>query len=160
MAREAVASWPTVGTDDVFDELRASYCQGREWFEDARAAATPTASEPDAGAEPRHEWRKRVNDHGIHLRLPRAAWPAVLDARTAECDRLAADLGTDHDLAALAGTLATRVDVEDEGLPEVVARRRGTLAARTDPLGRRPYADPPRAFADRLRTWWLADPDD
>jgi hypothetical protein len=79
----------------------------------------------------------------------------VMTAYASEADRLGELLGKDHDLAVLAsflaahgGALDMRSDLEEFGAP--IAQRRSELQAEARVLGRRPYADSPKAFGRRL----------
>jgi CHAD domain-containing protein len=122
------------------DTLRAgsvtAYARGHAAFATARRETTP---------ENLHDWRKRVKDLWYHQRLLRDAWPAVFGAQADEADVLAKLLGDDHDLAELA------VVLPDE--PEVLAAiavRRGEIQAEAWRVGRRLYAEKPKAFGRRL----------
>jgi CHAD domain-containing protein len=115
-------------------------------------------TERSGTSEDLHEWRKRVKDLWYHQRLLREAWPGVLKAQANQTDALAELLGADHDLAVLADFLErtgpeldTTADLGAVG--ELVGRRRAEIQAEALQLGRRLYADSPKAFERRLKTW-------
>lgn len=140
------------GADAFVPGFRRSYARGRDAFEVA-------LDEPST--EALHEWRKRVKDHWYHCRLLRDLWRPVLGARVAELDDLTDLLGDDHDLAALRTSL--HADPDRFGGEVVVAtttalldRRRATFQRRATALGRRVYADRPKAIARRVTRWYDA----
>jgi CHAD domain-containing protein len=111
----------------------------------ARGVQALTAARHDTTADNLHEWRKRAKDLWYHHRLLRNAWPEVLKAQADAADRLTKLLGDDHDLAQLAEHLP------DE--PEVLAaitELRAEIQAEAWQLGRRLYAEKPKAFGRRL----------
>jgi CHAD domain-containing protein len=123
-----------------------AYKRGRKAFE--RAVAKPTTANL-------HEWRKRVKDLWYHDRLLNAAWPVVLTAAAKEAHALADRLGDDHDLAVLAERLRN-LDKPPASVEEVlglIEQRRGELLDEARALGRRVYAETPKAFRKRLRRY-------
>jgi hypothetical protein len=147
-----IADWsvPGEGFGVLAPGLEALYGQGREALAACGEAAT---------AERLHEWRKRVKDHWYHMRLLAPAWPGGLDARVAELKALSDLLGNDHDLAVLRQRLS-----EDPGLAAAgggaldgpLAGRQAALQAEALALGRRLYAEKPKAFRKRLGAYWAA----
>jgi hypothetical protein len=78
-----------------------------------------------------------------------------MDAVVEATDALGDLLGEDHDLAVLAETVgALEAEIGDPGAAEavhaLVAARRAELRERVWPLGRRVYADKPKAFVRRM----------
>jgi CHAD domain-containing protein len=144
-ALEAVAGrvddWPLDDADaaDLCKGAVEAYGRGRAALEDVRR---------DPSVEALHEWRKRVKDLWYHQRLLRGLWPAVLKAQAAETKRLSEDLGDDHDLAMLAAALG-----DDAELGPLIAERRGELQAHALELGKRIYAESPKAVRRRLDRW-------
>jgi CHAD domain-containing protein len=137
--------WPVQrqGFEAIEPGLRRIYRQGR------RALG---AAQADPSTENLHEWRKREKDLWYHLRLLHDTWPGPMGAAADEASTLADLLGDDHDLAVL---LATARELgEADGLEWVVRQRRSKLQADAFELGRRLYAERPRAFSARLRVWW------
>ena len=99
-----------------------------------------------------HDWRKRVKDLWYQQRLLEETWPGVMKAQAKEAKKLSKLLGEDHDLAVLAETLRTDPELTrfaDEFEP-VIAKRRKKLLKRSRKLGRRVYAEKPKAFAKRF----------
>jgi CHAD domain-containing protein len=119
--------------------IRRTYARGREAFRIA---------DRDPTADHLHEWRKRVKDLWYHERLLQEAWPVVLTAEAAEAEALSKLLGDDHDLAVLAERLDA--DGDPQQLRGLIDRRRAELLVAVRALGRRVYAEKPKAFARRL----------
>ncbi|HET9185606.1 MAG TPA: hypothetical protein VFN82_05630, partial [Solirubrobacterales bacterium] len=67
-------------------------------------------------------------------------------------------LGDHHDLAVLRADLRRRNlgEAETAALEAAIDRRQEELASAALPLGRRLYAEPPKAFRRRLRAYWRA----
>jgi CHAD domain-containing protein len=153
-----VERWPLdgAGWGSVRGDATRLYARGRD-----REQASRGSSEPEA----LHEWRKRVKDLWYVERLLRDAWPGVLKAEADEADRLGELLGDDHDLAVLArflerhpeavGSLADQTEIE-----QLIERRRGELQAEAHAIGRRLYAQKPKAFDVRLKRLIRAARDD
>jgi CYTH domain-containing protein/CHAD domain-containing protein len=111
----------------------------------------------DASAESVHAWRKRAKDLWYQLRIVRDAWPALLGETVAQADELANLLGGHHDLAVLAADLSTRTDLGDHAVFEAAIKdRQGELLDAALGIGRRLYAEKPKAFRRRLERYWLA----
>jgi len=152
--REQVDEWPldSHGFDAVEPGLRRIYRQGRRRFRDARKKPT---------TENLHEWRKRVKDLWYHQQLLTFVWPELLKPAADEAHRLSELLGEDHDLA----VLADAVDIHAEAVPDgddrsaihrVIAARRSKLQKEACGLGRRAYAERPKAFIRRIDGWFEA----
>lgn len=147
-----VERWPLddAGWKHVLAGATRAYERGGRAFAEARAEPTP---------ERLHAWRKRAKDLWYHQRLLAPAWPGVLDAQAEEAHVLTELLGDDHDLAVLAERLAAdenaaplgpAVDAQRAELLALVAHRSDELRAEAVRLGRRVYAESPKAFAHRL----------
>jgi CHAD domain-containing protein len=108
------------------------------------------AADADPTAENLHAWRKRVKDLWYQQRLLEQAWPGLLKAQAAEAKALSKLLGDDHDLVVL------REHVRDDDIRALIDQRRQELLAESRALGRRVYAEKPKAFRDRLRTYLRA----
>jgi CHAD domain-containing protein len=141
--------WSLEGDDfSVLEKgVKRSYGRGRDGFAAARSKSTD---------ERMHEARKHVKDLWYHTRILKPVWPGPMDQLVDATDRLADILGEDHDLAVLAETVRTLADDgEDGGAGEtalvLIDNRRAELRAEIWPLGRRVYADRPKAFTRRLR---------
>jgi CHAD domain-containing protein len=148
-AAARVDAWPLerAAWDDVLAGVTRAYDRGRDAFAAARGEPTPARL---------HEWRKRAKDLWYHERLLTPAWPAVLSAQAEEAHALTELLGDDHDLAVLAARLEAAeplgpvVDADRAALQALVAERSGELRAAAVRLGRRVYAESPKAFSRRL----------
>ena len=146
-----VDEWPLErsSADTLVRGLERSYARGRDAFE--RAERRPTTTNL-------HELRKRVKDLWYQERLLGDAWPGMMKANARESKALSRLLGDDHDLAVLEAVLAdeevTRDVAADVGeLLELIAHRRDELLAEILALGRRVYAEPPKAFRRRMRRY-------
>ncbi|WP_304640245.1 CHAD domain-containing protein [Pseudomonas sp.] len=148
----AVVDWPLPGKG--FALFQASL---QKTLRDGHAALELAEREPTA--HHLHEWRKRVKDQWYQTRYLGLAWPEYFDLRTAQLKELAQLLGDDHDLFMLQQRLVSQPTLfGDEPTREqvallIVARRAG-LQAEAFRLGRRLYAESPRALRRRWRTYW------
>jgi len=145
-----VEAWPLgdAGWDTALAGVARAYTRGREAFATARTTPDP---------ELLHAWRKRAKDLWYHQRLLAPAWPDVLGAQAEAAHGLSELLGDDHDLAVLierlgdaAPPLTPAVDARRAALRELIAHRSEQLRAEAVRLGRRIYAESPKAFSRRL----------
>ncbi len=147
-----VEDWPLngAGWDTVVAGVARAYAGGCDAFAIARRDPTP---------EHLHEWRKRVKDLWYHERLLGPVWPAVVGAHGEEAHVLSEQLGDDHDLAVLrarldpllsAMELPVAAAAELPALLALVDERSSELRQQSERLGRRLYAESPKAFARRL----------
>jgi CHAD domain-containing protein len=131
--------------------LKRSYKRGRRALAAAYGAPSP---------ERFHEWRKRVKYHRYHLELLQALWPRQLKARRSEVKTLGGMLGDDHDLAVLRAVLESESgsfgDESARMLIDLADRRRDELRAGMLPLGRRVFAERPKALVSRYESYWRA----
>jgi CHAD domain-containing protein len=118
----------------------------------ARGADALTVAQDDTTVEHLHDWRKRAKDLWYHQRLLRDAWPEVLKAQAGAADRLTKLLGDDHDLAQLAEHLP-----DEPIVLEAIAELRTEIQADAWELGRRVYAEKPKAFGRRLAGYLASD---
>jgi CYTH domain-containing protein/CHAD domain-containing protein len=148
--RDRIRGWP-LRTDSwalVGPGLTRTYRDGRRAMKRVAVAGV--------SAEDVHEWRKRAKDLWYQLRIIRDAWPELLGETVDQADRLADLLGDHHDLAVLATDLRTRVDLGDRAIFEAAIRRRQEeLLEEALGIGRRLYAEKPKAFGRRIRRYWL-----
>ncbi|MBT8193379.1 MAG: CHAD domain-containing protein [Acidimicrobiia bacterium] len=160
-ARERFAAWPSrQGTSGTLDEgfstveagIRRVYRRGRNRMADAYLEETPEAF---------HVWRKRVRYLRFQTTLLEGMWPGMQRGIVKDLAYLADALGAEHDLAELYRLL----DEEPEMLPDenarhllqgLLLRNRTRLQAAAHPVGARLYAEAPRAFTQRLGTYWEA----
>jgi CHAD domain-containing protein len=115
----------------------------------------------DPSPENAHEWRKRAKDLWYQLRIVRDAWPEVIGPMADQAHELADVLGDHHDLAVLADDAAKRSELFTEAsgvdaLIELTARRQQELLERVLGLGKRLYAEKPKAFSRRFESYWMA----
>jgi CHAD domain-containing protein len=92
-----------------------------------------------------HEWRKRVKDLWYSGRILEPIAGPQISGLVAEADELSDVLGDHNDLAVLLAAADGH-----PGLQEVIVARRDALRRVAAPLGRRLYAEKPKAFASRL----------
>lgn len=120
--------------------LEASYAGGRAAMRAAYAAGDDEAF---------HRWRKRAKDLWYQAQVLEGSCPPQLRALTEMLAELGDQLGEDHDLAVLAAAAAA-----SPALGERLTARHGELRQAAWQLGRRIYAERPRAFLRRMRTYW------
>jgi CHAD domain-containing protein len=138
---ESVEAWPLKRVDrsTLLEALGDTYKRGRAAFAEAREHPT---------TENLHDWRKRAKDLWYQQQLLSRAWPDVMKSQAAEAKALSKLLGSDHDLAVLAGEL-------DPGDPlhPLIADNRERLQRDAFELGGKIYAEKPKAFTRRLRRY-------
>jgi CHAD domain-containing protein len=130
--------------------LRRSYRSGMAAFALARDEPTD---------ERLHDWRKRVKDLWYDLRLLAEVGGPSVRGQAKDAQALADLLGDDHDLAVLRGRLvaiAGDVAADVDAVLGLLDHRRPQLQAQATALGKRVYAEPPKAFVRRLRACWRA----
>lgn len=161
----------------VVDDLKSALGRVEDWPLDdtswdtlTRGAARSFRRAHKAGAlavehpttENLHEWRKRVKDHWYHQRLLQEAWPTPMAAQAKEAHALADALGDEHDLTLLAQRLSSgdgapaTLTVDETELLDLVARRRAELVETATRIGRRLFAEPPKAYRRRLKRYLRA----
>ena len=149
-ARGRIDEWPLERDD--FEALEGGL---RRIYRRGRRAWRAVEDEPDT--EILHEWRKREKDLWYHLTLFRESWPPVLKPTADEAHELSDRLGDDHDHAVLSEWAHDRFDDEAlAGLDSAVAARRERLQREALQLGRRLYAERPRALVRRVGGYWEA----
>jgi CHAD domain-containing protein len=147
-ARERISRWSLAADSwkSISVGLSRSYRRGRQRMK-------RTISDPSA--ENVHEWRKRAKDIWYQLRIVRGAWPALFGETARQAHELADLLGHHHDLAMLREDLAERDEVERPGAFEAsIDRRQKELLDEAIEIGRRFYAEKPKAFSRRLASYW------
>jgi CHAD domain-containing protein len=111
----------------------------------------------DPSAENVHQWRKRAKDLWYQLRIVHDAWPELLGETVDQAHDLADLLGDHHDLAILADDLRTRNDLDDRGaFEDAIEKRQEELLEAARRIGRRLYAEKPKAFRRRIKRYWVA----
>jgi CHAD domain-containing protein len=134
--------------------LKRTYRRGRK--------AMTQAYEDDT-VEAFHEWRKRAKYLGYHLGLLRPGWPKLLKEQEKAVKALQRLLGEDHDLAVLAERLnalgnpesGSHGDSEAElALRAEMSRQSRLLRRRARGIGELVFAEQPKAFRQRVGTYW------
>lgn len=130
--------------------LRRSYKQGHRAMADACKNAID---------ENLHEWRKRSKDLRYQLELLQPVWPEVMKTTAGQAEALTDLLGDDHDLAVLRGLLEselkeTLADKAAESLKGIIDARRTDLQHSAASLSEKLFAESPRQFVERLKTYW------
>jgi CHAD domain-containing protein len=148
--RERILAWPLEA--DSWQLVEAGLSQSYR-----RGGRAMKAVQAKPKAENVHEWRKRAKDLWYQLRIVRNAWPGLLQESADQIHELTDLLGDHHDLAVLAEDLEDRQGVDArEALRDLIEKRQEeTLSSALD-LGRRIYAEKPKAFRRRLAAYWSA----
>lgn len=148
---EGIRGWPLKGGSWklVGGEVKRAYRRSRQ-------AMATAAADPSEGNF--HEWRKRAKDLWYQLRLLGPAWSELLGAAAEEAHRLTDLLGDHHDLAVLREDLRERRlgEEETQALEAAIDARQAELAGEALNLGRRLYAERPKAYGRRLHRYWQA----
>lgn len=146
-AHDGVAHWPL--SDDIADVvggLSKTYNRGRNRLADC-------IDDPSDGNL--HEWRKRAKYTWYHVRLLQDWAPSVLGPLAGGFHDLSDAIGSDHDLAVLAGMFRSTPD-EFGGAQAVreaqvlIDGQRADVQRRAVGLGARLYTEPREAFAARM----------
>jgi CHAD domain-containing protein len=126
--------------------LERAYRRGREAMR---------AAEKDPSETHFHRWRKRAKDLWYALQLVSGAWSETLDPFADQAHRVSNLLGDHHDLAVLRADLRERRFGEEETrlLEAAIEARQTGLVGEAFQLGRRLYAERPKAFSRRLRRY-------
>jgi CHAD domain-containing protein len=138
------------GWNAIESGLLRSYQRGGKAF--ARA-------QRERSLEDLHEWRKRVKDLWYQERLLAPICGPASGGHVKDVHRLADRLGDDHDLGVLRQTLTgdhITVAVDLDALVQLIDRRRIELQTETIRLGKRVYAETPKAFRRRMKRSWNA----
>jgi CHAD domain-containing protein len=153
-SRAGVEAWPLDGPawKLVKKGLATSYRRSRKRFRDTVSEPTPEAV---------HEWRKRVKDLWYHQRLIRGSWPEMIDGLADQTHELSDLLGDHHDLTVLAEDARSRAaELGDgdaqEALMELIERRQDELLDAAIPIGERLFAEDPKPYVRRIRSYWRA----
>lgn len=153
-AADPPETWRAEPVAHSFDTMRGgllrTYRRGRK---EMRVA------EREPSAHNFHWWRKRVKYLRHQMELLRPMFPEVLDGYIVALDQLGDLLGEEHDLAELVALVSEEpelcVDAAEVTLITALAEyRRAELQAEALGIGRKVYAEAPKAFADRLGAYW------
>jgi CHAD domain-containing protein len=153
-ARRRVKDWDIgrKGWAALARGLKRVYKAGRDAFDAALA---------EPSVENLHEWRKQVKYLWHQLQVLGPTWPALMEELSNQAHDLGDRLGDDHDLAVLRDLLVqegeqwAKPDTVRE-LLDLIDVRRGELQHAAATLGQRLYADRPKAFLNRLHSYWQA----
>ncbi|UAW97237.1 CHAD domain-containing protein [Halopseudomonas nanhaiensis] len=159
---EALAAVESLEADMAKWSLKPSgfdlYVDGlQRTYRDGRKALSVAAKDPSA--HNLHEWRKRVKDHWYHTRLLLLGWPEHFKLRCALLKELSEMLGDEHDLAMLCLLMEEQPDLfgdetQRERIGAAIDKRREFLQSRALRLGRRLYAESPKALRKRWESYW------
>ncbi|HJQ76572.1 MAG TPA: CHAD domain-containing protein [Acidimicrobiia bacterium] len=159
------SSWPTdpearevygLGIRDSFEALApgldATYGRGRHSMATAYRRGGPGDF---------HRWRKRVKDLRHQMEFLAPLWPEVVVGTAMTLNRLGNILGEDNDLAELIDLLQSRSDLcpdprERSMFRALAHQRRSELQTAGEILGRRIYAEEPKALSSRFAEYWDA----
>lgn len=141
-----VDDWPLGDDHDcVIAGLKKTYKRARKAMETARESGA---------AEDRHEWRKRVKYHWMHLDLLQDVWKKPIKGRRKAAKALADLLGDDHDLVVLQDATDSFADAKGgDVLCALVRRRQRKLQSAAFAEGERLFAEPAGKFAKRLAAY-------
>lgn len=108
-----------------------------------------------------HEWRKRVKDLRHQMEFLAPLWPEVVVGTAMTLERLGSLLGEDNDLRDLIDLVGSRPDLcpnprERSLLGALARQRRSELQMAAEILGRRVYAEKPKALCYRFGEYWGA----
>jgi CHAD domain-containing protein len=143
--RDRVADWQLrdQGFDSVVAGVDVLYVRGRGAMRNALK---------NGDDEAWHEWRKRVKDLWYAGRILQPVAGTQFAGTVEVADELSDVLGNHNDLAVLLDAAGDR-----DGLRSAIVAQRDALRRYAAPLGRRLYAERPRAFAARLEALLAAD---
>lgn len=140
----------------ALEGLARSYGQGRRRFLEFGPL---TAEHLDS--EALHDWRKSVQYHWRHMALFSAAWPVEFEARIGVARRIAAALGSDHDivvvLAAALGDGGAHLTARQRvAIADCARERQAVLRAAANDQARQLFAEDQEAFGRRMAAYWAA----
>jgi CHAD domain-containing protein len=143
-----LSQWPLekLGWKNVCGTTAKSYRRGRRALADALKKGS---------AQCMHEWRKEVKQLWYQLRLLQPLNRVVLEEIASEAKTLGQLLGRDHDYAFLLERFDEKqkdpaLDKERTKLEKLIRKQSRRLQRNATELGRRFYAEPPKAFAKRI----------
>ncbi len=146
-----IADWPLDENSWSLVEqgLTRAYRRGRRGMRQDAA---------DSDLDAVHEWRKRAKDLRYQLQILRVVRPRRMEQAANEARRLSDLLGDHHDLTVLSEDLRNRRLARSEraALEAAIAGRRQELLEEALDLGKRTYAEKPKAFRKRIRGYWRA----
>ncbi len=152
-AGRAVDRWPVdrIGFDEIAERVAQTY---------RRARRMRPAEWDGTEAEELHELRRRVIEHRYQMELVEPLWPRLGKLWVEEAQRLRDRLGRYQDLAVLRGmTEPNRLLARWRSkLVPLIEERQSVHLLAAERLSGRLFAEKPRAFQQRLRAIWKANP--
>jgi CHAD domain-containing protein len=148
MGHERTNTWVIEEDDfDAFaDGLKRVYERGRKRMEPAYE---------EQSVEAFHDWRKRVKYLWYQTRLLEPAWPDLIDEYGDALHDLANLLGEDHDLMVLKEHLEVFEDEDArQAVIDLIDQRSAEYRKEAQALGERIYAEKPKKFVKRLKSYW------
>jgi len=147
-AKKRLSDWPLDDTTwkQVCGAVAKSYRRGRDALGEVVKKPSP---------ETFHEWRKEVKRLWYQLRLLQPLNRVVLEKIASDAKTLGELLGLDHDFSFLLARLDqersdSALQNEHAALQKLIRKRSWKLRRDATELGRRFYAEPPKAFAKRI----------
>jgi CHAD domain-containing protein len=147
-AKRRLSDWPLddMTWKQVCGAVAKSYRRGRDALGEVVKKPSP---------ETFHEWRKEVKRLWYQLRLLQPLNRVVLEKIASDAKTLGELLGLDHDFAFLLARLDeersdSALQEERATLQKLIRKRSRKLQRDAAELGRRFYAEPPKAFAKRI----------
>lgn len=158
-ARQRVSDWRLPADDPDSGKRGFGLLEGGLAKTYGRGRKAMDAAWDNPGVETFHDWRKRAKYLRYQLRLLRPAWPRLLKRIRSEVKTLGDLLGDDHDLAVLEEVLKVALgdDTDQERIDVLKAlmhQRSMDFRCRAHWLGRRIYAEKPKAFCRRIGRYW------
>jgi hypothetical protein len=146
--RERLAKWPIdyITWKQICDAVEKIYKRGQRGL--AKTIKKPVP-------ENFHTWRKRVKDIWYQLRILQPLNRVVLEEMAHDAEVLGELLGREHDFDFLMARLEKESGDDALGdelarLQKLIRKRGRRLCRDAVELGRRFYAEPPKAFAKRI----------
>jgi CHAD domain-containing protein len=137
-----------IDLDTLADGLTDTYRQGLKAMQEVTAEPSDPAF---------HEWRKDAKYHWNQLRLLEACAEDILPSAHKAAGELADRLGLHHDLAVLRDRidkdLGAFAEIDVAFVRDAAQRRQDELEQAIGALGRQVYAETPKAFHARFRSY-------
>lgn len=120
-----------------------------------RGLSEARQAEVSGSDEDLHEWRKRVKYLWHQFKIIKGIWPKVIQPLSEEYHRLSDLLGEEHDLTVLGDKIEpirsqTLSEEEKEVFRALIRQRKQDYRDRIFPLGRKLFAEKPKALEKRL----------
>lgn len=152
LAQKRIPEWQFHGEPDATFEqnIPKIFRQGARAMRQAQVEPTDEAF---------HEWRKRVKYMWYHLQLIGPLWPDALKPWASQFKQLANYLGDEHDITLVkeqvaAGHLHLSSKAHEHMHAHMLAYQQ-QLRTQALHLGKKLYAESPKAMGQRLHQYWL-----